>query len=301
MNMQLKQPVVASLLSERAMLARVQIKQWSATKTDQKVTDQVHEEHHASDDAGRYLKRLVSKNALAELAKVARQARAIHEKRTLPWEDTGARILSAAGYLEYAAEMAKFREAYEAEADRFAAGYDDFVTDARIKLNGMFNPADYPAKETIRAAFSFSIKVSPLPAAADFRVALGDAQAEAIRADIEARTKAAVADAMRDVWQRVAEHVGHMAEKLQSFKPATGQGDKSQGVFRDSLVGNVRELAGLLPSLNITGDPALTAVADRMQALCRQDAETLRDDATARATVAAEAAAILESVSDYIA
>jgi hypothetical protein len=306
MNMQLQhvtgQPIVAALLTERAMLARVRIKQWSAVKTDKQITDKVAEDNHAGPDAGRYLKRLVSKNSLAELASIGREARGTHEKRTLPWEDTGNRILSVVGFEDYAAKMREFKERYEAAADKFAEGYADFVQDARASLNGMFNPADYPTKEAVRAAFGFDIKISPLPDAKDFRVQLGDAQAADIKADIEARTKEAVADAMRDVYSRVAEHVGHMADKLKAFRPAPEKGQKSEGIFRDSLVENVRELAGLLPSLNVTGDPVLSGVAVRLQEMCKgKTAEDLRADSSARANVAAEAAAILETVSDYLA
>jgi hypothetical protein len=91
-----------------------------------------------------------------------------------------------------------------------------------------------------------------------------------------------------------------MAEKLKAFKPAQG-GDRAEGIFRDSLVENVRELVAVLPSLNITGDPTLAAVAARMEALCRDDADELRDNAAARASVAAEADAILADVGQFLA
>jgi hypothetical protein len=289
-------------LGTRAMLARLTIKTWSATCLDRKVTDKATSDHNAAADAGRFNKRLVSKDALAALTKVCSEARAEHYKRTSPWQDDGTRILTVAGFDAYAAELDKLAADFIAEADKFAAGYPEFVTDARTRLNGMFKESDYPKPELIRKRFQFETTFTPLPESADFRAALSDAQAERIRAEIECRTRDAVADAMRDVYQRVADNVGHMASKLREFKPAQGKGERANGVFRDSLVGNVRELSGLLASLNITGDARLSAIADRMaRELCEHDAEGLRDSDAIRATVAAKAEAILKDVSEYLA
>jgi hypothetical protein len=302
MNMMVgPEAMTAAALSSRAMLARLKICTWSATKLDRKVTDKVNTEHHAAHDAGRYNKRLLSKSATAVLTRVCSEARAAHYARTLPWQDDGVRILSAAAYMEYAEKMAGLRSQFDAAADSFAIGYAEFVIDERARLNGMFNADDYPPAEIIRNRFTFDVKIDVMPDASDFRVDLGEAQAAEIRADIEARTKQALADAMRDVWERVAESVGHMADRLKNYRPAETKGDKSQGIFRDSLVENIRDLVAVLPGLNVTGDPRLAAVADRLPALCRDDAATLRDDATARASVAAEADAILKDVSEYLA
>ena len=288
-------------LSERAMLARLNIRQWSARKLDRKVTDEVNTAHNASPDAGRYNKRLVSKDALATIQKVANEARKMHYARTLPWQDEGARILSTAGYLDYTGKVRDLRAEFESAVDAFVSGYPDFVTDARSKLNGLFQETDYPPADDIRSRFAFSVAIDPMPVSDDFRCQLDAAQAEEIRADIEARTRDAITAATRDVWTRISLVVGHMAEKLKEYKPAVGPGARAEGVFRDSLVENVRDLVAVLPSLNITGDPALAAIADRMQSLCRDDAAELRDNASARASVAAEADAILADVGQFLA
>lgn len=287
-------------LTERAMLARVKITQWSATRLDRKITQEVHQQHNAHGDAGRFNKRLISKDAIAAIQTIASEARALHYKRTLPWQDDGVRILSAVGYFEYMEKMGDLQRRFQDAADQFAAGYDDFVLDAKARLNGMFNEADYPPRNVVRNRFGFSVSVDPLPDAADFRVNLGDAQAQAIRDDIEARSKEALAQAMRDVWERVSDCVGHMAGRLKAYKPA-GKSDRAEGIFRDSLVENVRELTGLLHSLNLTGDAKLAEIADRMQALCRDDADTLRANASTRASVAKEADSILADVKEYLA
>lgn len=290
-----------SILAERAMLASVRIAHWSGRKLDKRVTAETNARHNAAADAGRYNKALLSKEAIADVLRVENSARAEHYARTLPWRDDGARILSAAGYLDYADKMRGLRAEFDSAVESFVAGYPDFVEAARARLNGMFDPADYPGPDDIRGRFRFSVDISPVPDAADFRVAIGDAQAAAVRADLERRSDEALQAAMRDAWQRVADATGRMVERLRAYQPGA-DGKKAEGVFRDSLVENVRELAGLLPTLNIAGSPDLARMAERLQAdLCEADADQLRESDNMREKTADAAAAILADVSAFLA
>lgn len=294
--------MTTNILASRAMLARLTICQWSARKLDRSVTDKVNRDHGAAHDAGRFNKLLISADALAEIQRIAGAARAMHHHFTLPWQDDGSRILPAAAYQDYAARMREFRRDFEAATAKFLSEYPAFVADARARLNGMFNPADYPDAADIRSRFSFSTPIDPIPDAGDFRVSIGDAQADAIRAEITDRLQDATRASVRAVYERIGEAVGRMAERLNAYKPADGRGGKAEGIFRDSLVENVRELAAILPALNITGDPDLSALADRInRALIQHDAETLRETDSIRRNVAAEAAAIADHVSAFLA
>jgi hypothetical protein len=289
-----------SILSERAMLVTLNVTQWSARKLDQKVTNQINSEHNAATDAGRYNKLLVSRDAIKELGRIVGEARAFHYAHTLPWRDGGTRLLPSKAYLDYTAKMQAYRVEFTAAVDLFVGQYPQFVEDARLRLNGLFNESDYPAADDIKSKFSFRVEIDPVPESGDFRVDVGDAQAEQIRADIEARTKDMMAVAVKDTYSRIGEVVGHMAERLRKFQPGT-DGKRASGTFHDSLVENVRDLVSLLPALNVTGDSNLERIAARMTALCRDDADALRDNESARASVAAEAEAIMAEVSDFLA
>jgi hypothetical protein len=293
---------MANILAFRAMLARVTIKQWSARKLDRAITSKVNSDHGAASDAGRYNKLLISSDALAEIQRIAGASRAMFYHFTLPWQDDGARILPAAAYADFTARMREFRRDFDAAVTAFVGAYPDYVADARARLNGMFDASDYPDVADIRARFHFATPIDPIPDAADFRVSVGDAQAESIRADIEARMQDATRASVRAVYERIGEAVGKMAERLQAYRPADGRGGKSEGVFRDSLVENVRDLASILPALNITGDADLAAIADRVaKSLIQADAETLRESDSIRRNVAAEAAAIASHVNAFLA
>ena len=177
-----------------------------------------------------------------------------------------------------------------------AAGY---FPAARIALV-LCRAGDTPGE--IADQFGFKTRILPVPDASDFRVDLGDADAAAIRADIEQASHEALAGAMRDAWERIAEAVGRMVERLNGYKPSKGKGDKASNTFRDSLVGNVRDLVALLPVLNLTNDPRLADVAARMERdLCQHDADDLREDDNARASTARAAQAILDDVAGFLA
>lgn len=289
-------------LGSKAVLVSLNIKQWTARKLDRKITDKVNSEHGASADAGRYNKSLLARDAVAEIVKITGQARTEHYSRTLPWHDEGSRILSSAGYLEYANTMRELGLQFEAAVDRFEANYPAYVEDARRLLNGMFNADDYPDATRIRSRFRFRTNVDPVPSADDFRVALSDAQTSELRAALERRSAEALETAQRDVWQRIADRATHMLEKLRAYAPSTHPDTKTAGIFRDSLVDNIRELVRLLPTLNISGNADLAMMADRLEReLCEHDAADLRDSDNLREKTAKAAENILASVSEYLA
>lgn len=287
-------------LTTRAMLCSLHVKQWAARRLDKPASAEVNAAKGAAANVARVNKSLIGRTALAEIGRVANQAREEHYKRTLPWSDAGPRILPAAAFLPFQAAMRELESAFDAAVAAFLASYPDFVEAAKRDMGELFNPGDYPDPRHLKTLFSLSHRFSNLPSAGDFRVTMSAEHAEAVRAAIAADVQDSLAGAVRDTFQRVADSVGRMAERLAAYKPASDAG-RAEGVFRDSLVSNVAELAELLPALNVTGDPVLAGIAARLPALCERNADELRQDDNARARVAAEAAAIVAQVSDYLA
>lgn len=278
-------PSGASVLASRAMLARPTISVWTARKFDRRVTADVVADHGAAADAGRWNKSLIARDALADVTRAAGAFRADHYSMTLPWSDEGSRILPVTLHSRYAERERKARAEFEAAASAFVASYPQYVDDARRRLNGMFVATDYPSPAEIAKRFAFRVDLFPVPAGSDFRVDVGDA----VRAAVEDRVREATAAAMADACKRIAGVVGTMAEKLATYRPAAN-GAAAEGVFRDSLIGNVRELADVLPAFNLTGSPAFDALAAAVATLAKPEPETLRADDTLRREAAATAA-----------
>lgn len=301
MNIMTKPQSASSILATRAMIVSLSISQWSGRRLDRQVTDEVNQQHNAAQDAGRYNKLLLPKEALAPIVSIVSETRSDFLKRTLPWMDNGSRIMAADGYLAHMSWIRSQTGKFDRAVDHFIRDYPNYVLDAQNRLGTLFKSEDYPDIAVLRGKFDVACRVLPVPTSEDFRVDMSDAQAQIIRDGIESQVKDATTSAVQDIYRRVAGVTGRMVERLNAYRPAVHKGDKSEGVFRDSLVENVRDLIGILPALNITGDPELAALADKLKPLAEHDASTLRDKPEIRKDVAAEAQAILDSLSDFLA
>lgn len=286
-------------ISERAMLAFVNVSQWQGKKTDKRITHEVHREMNMR-RAGHWRKYLIAKDALMTIGRIVTAARDDHKAQTLPWSNDGGRILKASHYDEYAARMRQWRTKFEHAVSEFVANYPGYVDQARQDLNGSFNAADYPDPADIERKFRWRIKVLPLPTANDFRVQLTGDQTCALKRQIECDMQETLQAAMREPFERLHEVVQHMSDKLRDYKPGIN-GKRAAGVFRDSLIENVKAVVECMPALNLADDPAFTAIYERARDnLCEYDADALRDDPDLRKEIADEADAIMDRMSAFM-
>lgn len=277
-------------LNTKAMLVTLSMSQWTARKYDKKVTKKVEKEFHA-ENSGRFNKILVNLDEIKKVQKVAGEAREYHYEQTLPWGDTGARILPVTNYMKYMEAMREFKDKFESEVKELLGKYNEMIDEARTRLNGMFSQEDYPVESAIKHKYDFRINVSPLPDAEDFRVTLQGDEVEKIQKDIEGRLKEAQNNAIRDLWDRLYSKVSHMAERLSDPK----------AIFKNTLIQNTVELCEMLPRLNITEDPELEKMRLEVESkLCGYKPDDLRKNKHDRAQAAKDAQSIIDSMAGYI-
>ena len=277
-------------ITEKAMLVRLHIKQWSARKYDKKVTNKVEETYNAQ-NSGRFNKRLVAEEAIKAVGKTANAARIFYYENTLPWGDDGARILLAKNYLTYTGKMRALKSGFEEAVSKFLSNYAALVEEARKTLNGMFDPEDYPRESKIKTKYGFEVSVNPLPSEQDFRVALQAEEVDQIKARIHARNQSAYQEAMKSVWDRLYKNVKHMADRLHD----------SEAKFKNSLVSNLCDLCALLPRLNLDDSKELEEMRCEVEEkLCRVEPKELRDNKKIRSQVATDASEILDVMKGYM-
>ena len=288
---------VASPLSRKATLVKLTTSSWSGRKVDKRVTHETNARYHASDDAGEYRKRLVEKVALERVGRAETAARTVFEKYTKPWSK-GMGILPNALHADFSKEIREIQREHGEAADEFAAAYSNHIEEMKRKLNGMFDEADYPHPARIRGKFSLNVKPFPVPDAGDFRSDVLDANTiEDMKREMTEASEQVLQEAMKDTVKQISEAVGHMASKLREYGNQSGK----KVFFFDSLVDNVRDLAKLLPAFNLTNDPALTAVTNRIvKELTHDDAKELRANPQARAAVQKSAEDILKDVESLL-
>jgi hypothetical protein len=292
---------IMSTLSERAMLVTLHISAWGGMAFDKEVSEEVNESFKADKtEAGRYNKRLVAKNFLTSVSAAHSALKKSHKLYTLPWEDDGTRILSTVSYTRYHKEMLEGKRRVEGEVKKFVEGLPEYIKEAKIRLGDMFNEEDYPTEQELKKKFKVDIEVNKVPEAKDFRAKLSEDATKAIIKDIEQRCDGRLNRAMNDIFERTLEKVGLLKDKLRSYQPAK-DGQKSNGVIRDSLVYNINEFAQMLPLLNIMGDSRIDDLQKQLiDELVEHSPEILRTDTKVRQQVLSKADALLKKVKGYM-
>ncbi len=278
--------MTATDMHHRAMLVSLRISAWSARKYDRKVSQDTAAAHNTTLEAGRYNKHLLPGDAPAYKALTAHIAnlRVLHYAQTLAWSDDGWRLLPIKNYTAYTDMVRAGMHTADSLLADFVNDYPAMRVEARRILNGMYQDTDYPSD--VRSRYAWGIEYAPVPCGTDFRVTLAAGEIEAIAARTEARVKEAFTDAQNDAVKRLAECVSKIHERLA----------QPDAIFRDSLIGNARELCDILTRLNVSDDPALESLRRQTELLAVTEPQTLRDNPDVRVAVADEAQAILDAM-----
>lgn len=299
-----KKPQVSMRLSERTMLVDLDIGMWSARKKDERVSEEAREREGAEREAGSFQKNLLARRALKALGQASAKLTKVHTSMTLPWATSGARILKAEAYEKYAREIRLGRAAFDKAADDFSASYKSHVRDAKLVLGEMFIAEDYPKPETIRDKFFVKVKVLPVPEAGDFRAKISNKDTATIVKDLERLNRESLQRATQAVYERIVEVTERMFDRLSKYVPSPGAyTEGAQNTFKDTLVSNVKEVADLIPVLNLTDDPRLEELRVRMvRDLTAYEPDELRsNDGEARRKTAKAAGEILKKARAFIA
>lgn len=275
-------------LAETCILVNIRFAQWSGRMYDKKISGEIEAMHHAS-NAGRYNKTLIGEEHLKDIQSTVRAARNFLREQTLPWGDNSDRILLSEFYLEFLNQFGQLKSQFEKAVQVFLKNYPDLVKAAQHKLKGMYRPTDYPTVAQLKKKFSIGVSCMNISDLQDFRVKIDPAETARLKRRIEEEYAARVSEATQEVWDRISETVGHMAERLSDPK----------NVFRDSLIDNVRHLIDLLPRLNFTGDKHIKQIAFAMRSLL-VDPSLLREDSSLRRQKAQQAQDILERIGAYL-
>lgn len=277
-------------IGSSALLVEVSVSSWSARKLDRKVTDEVTANKSASKSAARVNKNLLADDEkLDAINKYAANFRNWLYDETLPWSNSGLRLIPTAKFFDFKTTLDKYRDEFEDMVADFVAEYPNRIAAQAFKLGTMFDRSEYPDAGEIASKFKFSYCFSPVPEAGHFLVDLGEEMEKELRETYEKAYEDRVNSAMKDLWTRLKDSLDKIAERL------TPDVDGKNKIFRDSLVDNVLNLCGMLRELNVTNDPNLEKARREVEMLLSGVvAEDLRKNDDIRKDVKSEVNAILE-------
>lgn len=267
------------------MLVELTIRQWTARKHDRKVSREV-DQGHGAQNAGRFNKQLIAKDALEKIAKKAGAIREFHYAHTLPWGNNGQRLLPSSFFMNYTGELRKHCDEFNRLVDAFMVDYPQLVADARSRLGTLYDPADYPPMAAVRSNFSVEFQIFPVPTSGDFRVDVAADERAEITSQIEKATLERQASATKACFVRVRDVLQRMKQQCVEGKTR----------ITDSLVADARDLTSMLDGLNIAGDPELTRLNNEIRRDLLVDVADLRNSPATRKAVGDRASQLLESM-----
>ena len=288
-----------------AMLVEVNASVWTARKLDRATTDEViTRKNAASKGAARVNKHLLAGRPELEviIAHVGSVRGYVYEN-TLPWSDSGLRLLPVVNFKAFNERMKVDEDAYWKLCQTFVDVYPTLITAQALQLGDMFKREDFPSPDSILHKFGFQVNYMPVPTAGDFRVDIGnDAQAE-LKAQLVKLADDRIKSAMDDIKGKLKAHLVHMSGRL--AVDVVDNVPKVRG-FHDSLIEYGFDLCDMVKSLNLTQDielenaraaleRCLESITTRTNKRGRElsVADTLREDMGKRSAVKAQVDEIL--------
>jgi hypothetical protein len=273
-------------ISAASMQVEVSISAWAGRKKDKTATAQVTADNHAEVGAASVHKKLLgSCQELVAVTKFVANTRNRHYAMTLPWNDTGMRMITTQQYLSgYPAEMGALQTEFYRLVNVFLTSYDWEVLQAQARLGTLFNANDYPKREELESKFSFRINFYPIPESGDWRVDVGNEQLAELKSHYEGVYARNIKLAMDDMWRRVYDTLTHMSDRLDvDNNKLDKHGNPRRNTFHDSMVSNALEQVDMLKACNITNDPTMDRMARKLSVTFHGvTADQLRNNDTLR-------------------
>lgn len=274
-------------ISTKCMLLSLRLGFWEGQRFDRQATQELTEQAQAEAGSARVNKHLIRKEAFKSLATARNAIRTHFYSETLPWRDNGDRVITRAAYMGFIEDHQALAEKFKQEALTFCRDvYPAEVDRASFRMGALFKRDDYPSPREVYRRFYVSLDIDPIAEASDFRVEMGEAETDRIRAQIEQANRDRLGSAMAHVWGQLADVVNRFAERT-----------AASGTIRVEVTRSIQDVVAKLPALNIIDDPQLEEIRQLVEhKLGGYDAAELRSNTALRSKAADEAKAIADKM-----
>jgi hypothetical protein len=277
-------------LSAGAVLVDFSISVWSGRRQATDEAEAVTTRAKSVRDAASVSKNLmVGTKELSQVQTCAVQIRRFIIHYTLPWSDSGVRLLPMGQFNEFAEGLDKLIIQFNSAVDTLVTAYPTVVSLQAMKLGSLFNRADYPKPDSLRRKFGVHVRMLPVPQAGHYLLDAHNETIEKLQARAAKDQQESVQRMMQDAWKRLYDALS----KLNAVTTPANNGGK-RPIFESTITG-IAEVTALLTSFNITNDPKLEeARVELEQLMAGTTVAKLREDDTVRDTVRAKTQAILD-------
>ena len=177
---------------------------------------------------------------------------------SLPYPEPGLRLVRQDDVGLLTEQMEQYRQQLEAAVDELESVYEEIKQQARVRLGRLYCASDYPCslKDTFQLYWEFP-NVEPPDYLRQLNPDIYQQECQRVRQRFD--------DAVQMAEQAFAEElstlVNHLSERL------SGSEDGKPKVFRDSVLGNLREFFERFQRLNISSSAELDELVQRAQGI----------------------------------
>lgn len=291
-------PTQGSVLEKTAMLVKLNRHKFNHNAFDKELSAKLQKDMKAKGkNVIRVNKTIIGKEAIKPWSQVLNEAGKYFYQITIPWDDKSWRLLPVVKYKEFVKKFREFQNRFQTAVDAFILNLDNHIKEGMAELGSAARPEDYLDKQAAREQFLLKVEYETLKAGSDFRAQVTDEERKEIAAAIEAQNVAKFAKAQESVFQRVHTVAAKLSEKM---KEAAPKGKKTPE-FRDSIIGNIKDLVDILPSLNVADDANLDKLKAELELdLASLDPEDLRECDRLRKDVAKKADDIADKAAAFM-
>jgi F0F1-type ATP synthase membrane subunit b/b' len=219
------------------------------------------------------------------------QARDYWASVTLPYPESGIRLIRRNEVEAFHAKMEEFRESLHAAVQELENAYPEMKAQAQTRLGTLYRETDYPDRLDNLFSMEWDFPSVEPP---EYLMTLNPALYEAERQRIAARFEVAISQAENAFAEELQKMVSHLAEKLTD-------GPDGKKVFRDSAITNLTEFFERFKNVSVRSNSQLDALVEQAKGLVAGvDVKELRGDDQLRATLATQMAAISQQIEENI-
>jgi hypothetical protein len=291
---------LSSLLSQVSTIAYVKCRSLGLWRLDKAASKQADRAHNAIDGASKtQVSRLAgAEQRVEEIAVIQGRAGALLKEMTTAWGDR--RLLPNSMLEKFMNPYADLKREHDEKVEIFIAEAPALLAEAEHN-KGTFN-VKIPTMAEIEKAFDMDFRLEPVPDVSTYKSGNLDKAVEKILKErFEQNIKAAYTEAQADAIKRIAKPLSLLVDGMAKYnkreeEKARGLSVDKTGTFKNSIIGNVQEIAEVFGEWNLTGDPLMKRLDDALSAFANIDAEDLKTSPELRNDVATRAAKILDEI-----
>lgn len=279
------------MLHETCLLVSLRITLPPQTKTARQASTEVEHKYRTAKKQGKVVKQLFSPKDIKPLTQAMTQARNLFNELSLPY-DAAYRIIPSTGYFDFVEKLSAVSSEFDTKKHEFLREYHLIQSRSMLALGDLYDEDDYPSPARLGNMINFTVESSVIPdvTAFDELAGLTPEALEEMKAKAAAGQQEKIEAALQDLFKRLFDSLNKASVKL---------ADKD-GVFRDTLIGNINSALVAIESLNLTGNQDLIDLATNVKAIIEEvSPDDLRTDKELRKETAEQTKAVLNKMSEF--